>query len=118
MHTAILSLLKYLNIIIKSLYKKYNTVNKSVGKEIAFPGGSVAESACQAGKVSSVPVLERSPREENGSSILPGKSHGQKSLVGCSVWGHKELDSTKHTQALNISDIYFLFYFSSYFWIL
>ena len=27
--------------------------------------------------------------------LLPGKSHGQRSLVGCSPWGHKELDTTK-----------------------
>ena len=25
---------------------------------------------------------------------LPGKSHGQRGLVGCSPWGHKELDMT------------------------
>ena len=27
--------------------------------------------------------------------LLPGKSHGQRSLVGCSPWGHEELDMTK-----------------------
>ena len=27
--------------------------------------------------------------------LLPGKSHGWKSLVGCSPWGRKELDMTK-----------------------
>ena len=27
--------------------------------------------------------------------LLPGKSHGRRSLVGCSPWGHKELDTTK-----------------------
>ena len=26
--------------------------------------------------------------------LLPGKSHGQSSLVGYSPWGHKELDTT------------------------
>ena len=26
--------------------------------------------------------------------FLPGKSHGQRSLVGYSPWGHKELDMT------------------------
>ena len=26
--------------------------------------------------------------------FLPGKSHGQRSLVGCSPYGHKELDTT------------------------
>ena len=35
--------------------------------------------------------------------FLPGKSHGQRSLVGYSPWGHKELDMTEqltHTQIL------------------
>ena len=29
--------------------------------------------------------------------FLPEKSHGEKSLVGYSPWGHKELDMTAHT---------------------
>ena len=29
--------------------------------------------------------------------FLPGKSHGQRGLVGYSPWGHKELDTTKVT---------------------
>ena len=28
-------------------------------------------------------------------ALLPGKSHGWRSLVGCSPWGHKESDTTK-----------------------
>ena len=27
--------------------------------------------------------------------LLPGKSHGQESLVGCSPWGREELDTTE-----------------------
>ena len=27
--------------------------------------------------------------------LLPGKSHGQRSLVGCCLWGHTELDTTE-----------------------
>ena len=27
--------------------------------------------------------------------LLPGKSHGWRSLVGCSPWGHQELDTTE-----------------------
>ena len=27
--------------------------------------------------------------------LLPGKSHGQRSLVGCSPWGHEESDKTE-----------------------
>ena len=31
------------------------------------------------------------------SSILPGKSHGQRSLAGYSPWGRKDLDTTEWT---------------------
>ena len=27
--------------------------------------------------------------------LLPGKSHGRRSLVGHTPWGHKELDTTE-----------------------
>ena len=29
--------------------------------------------------------------------FLPGKSHGQRNLVGYSPWGHKELDMAEYT---------------------
>ena len=29
--------------------------------------------------------------------FLPGEFHGQRSLTGCSPWGHKELDTTEAT---------------------
>ena len=32
------------------------------------------------------------------SVFLPGKSHGQRSLMGCSIWGCKELDTTEPTE--------------------
>ena len=35
--------------------------------------------------------------------LLPGKSHGQRSLVGCSPWGHEESDQ--------LSDLTFTFHF-------
>ena len=28
--------------------------------------------------------------------LLPGKPHGQRSLVGCSPWGHEESGTTEH----------------------
>ena len=31
------------------------------------------------------------------SSILPGESHGQRSLVGYSPWGHKESVTAEET---------------------
>ena len=43
------------------------------------------------------PQLYPISREGNGSPLqysCLGKSHGRWSLVGCSPWGHKELDTT------------------------
>ena len=31
--------------------------------------------------------------------FLPGEFHGQRSLVGYSLWGHKESDMTEHTRS-------------------
>ena len=45
-----------------------------------------------------IPGWGRSPREGNGYPLqyfLLGKSHGQRSLVGYSLWGHKESDTTE-----------------------
>ena len=33
--------------------------------------------------------------------FLPGESHGQRSLVGYSPWGRKELDTPEHKTELN-----------------
>ena len=32
--------------------------------------------------------------------LLPGKFHGLRSLAGYSPWGHKELDTTRHTHLM------------------
>ena len=34
----------------------------------------------------------------NSSVFVPEESHGQRGLVGCSPWGHTELDTTEATQ--------------------
>ena len=62
--------------------------------------------------VGSIPVLGRSPGEGNGTLLqysffflhthnatpvfLPGKFHGERSLVGYRPWGYKESDTTEH----------------------
>ena len=38
--------------------------------------------------------------------FLLGKSHGQRSLEGCSLWGHKELDMTEYLLINNILCMY------------
>ena len=35
--------------------------------------------------------------------LLPGKSHGPRSLVGCSPWGREELDMTKQLSSSSSS---------------
>ena len=55
---------------------------------------------------------DRSLGKGNGNPLqfLPGESHGQRSLVGYSPWGHKELDMTEqltHTHRdVQSSDLY------------
>ena len=45
-----------------------------------------------AGDVGSIPGSGRSPGEGNGTPVLfPGRSHGQRSLVGHSPWDHRRV---------------------------
>ena len=46
----------------------------------------------------SIPGSRRSSGGGHGNPLqqfLPGECHGQRSLAGCSPWGHKEQDTTK-----------------------
>ena len=65
-----------------------------------FPGGSYGkESPCNAGDLSSIPGLGRSPRGGHGSPFQYSyleNPHGQMSyLAGYSPWGCKEPDMTE-----------------------
>ena len=65
-----------------------------------FPDGSAAIESTWYADVDLIPGLGRSPWRRNCKPLpvlLPEKSHGQKSLVDCSPWGHKESDITEHT---------------------
>ena len=65
----------------------------------SFPGGSGSKaSVYNEGDLSSIPGSGRFPWRRKWQStpvLLPGKSHGQRSLVGYSLWGHKESDTTE-----------------------
>src|SRR5574341_718983 len=39
---------------------------------------------------------------------LPGESHGQRSLVGCSPWGRKELGTTEQLTHTHITNMYII----------
>ena len=64
-----------------------------------FPGSSDSKaSAYSAGGASSIPGSGRSPGKGNGYPLQYScleKSHGPRSLVGYSSWGHKESDTTE-----------------------
>ena len=57
--------------------------------------------------------------------FMPGKSHGQRSLVGYSTWGHKELDTTEqlsthththtHMGVMGLQRVTSVFYLFSFF---
>ena len=70
--------------------------------ECHFPGGtSGKESTCQCRRYRFHPWVGKIPWRRKWQPtpvFLLGKSHRQRSLVGYSPWGRKELDMTEHTQ--------------------
>ena len=66
---------------------------------VGFPGGSDGkESAYNAGDSGSIPRSGRSPEGRKWQPtpvFLSGECHGQRSLVGYSPWGQKQLDMTE-----------------------
>ena len=61
---------------------------------------SLVAQACNAGDPGSIPGLGRRDlpwrrKWQSTPALLPGKSHGRRSLIGYSPWGHKESDMTE-----------------------
>ena len=73
------------------------------------------ESSCQCrGHRFLIPGLGRPPWRRKWQPtpvFLPGKSHGQRSLVGCSPWGCKEMDMTSWLNSNNSVLLYFFCFF-------
>ena len=86
------------------------------GPPLGFPGGSVVKNlptsrSCRRQALD--PWVGKIPwrRAWQPTPGLPGESHGQRSLVGCSPQGHKELDMTQSTLTSG-----FIFYSSNCLW--
>ena len=69
-----------------------------------FPGGaSGKEPACQCRRHKRCrfdPCVEKIPwrrKQQPTPVFLPGESHGQRTLAGCSPWGGKEYNTTEAT---------------------
>ena len=81
--------------------------------ETGFPGGSDSkDSACNAGDLSSISGLGRSPGGGHGHPLQYScleNPHGQRSVAGYGPEGQKESDTTKqlstHTHFTNITEI-------------
>ena len=68
-----------------------------------FPGGSDGQaSAYNAGDLDLIPWSGRTSRRkwQPAPVLLPGKSHGQRSMAGYSPWGGKKLDTTEQLHLL------------------
>ena len=72
---------------------------------MGFPGGSHGkELTCDVGDLGSTSGLGRFPGGGHGNPLQYScleNPQGQRSLVGHSSWGHKELDATKNNMMLN-----------------
>ena len=79
-----------------------------LGQHRDFPRGSSGkESTCQCRSHRFNPWVRKIPwrrKWQPAPVILPGKIHGQRSLVGYSSWGHKESDTAEQ--------LHFTFYFT------
>ena len=75
-----------------------------------FPGGSDGKaSACNAGDPGLIPGLGKIPWRRKWQPtpvLLPGKFHGQRSLVGYSPWGRKESDKTEQLHFTSLHSIW------------
>ena len=63
---------------------------------MGFPGDSVVKNLPANAKngFDSLGLQDQLEKEMAAySSVLPGKSHGQRTVVGCSSWGCEELDT-------------------------
>ena len=71
------------------------------GDDWGFPYGSGGKNPPAMQEMQVRSLGQEDPLEEGkatDSNILPGESHGERSLVRCSPWGHKESDTTVATE--------------------
>ena len=80
----------------EEINKKALTLQTPTDNCLGFPSGSVVKNppAMQETWVQSLDQEDPLEKEMEPTLVfLPGKSHGQRSLVGCNPWGDKELDT-------------------------
>ena len=93
--------------------KNHQAVPMSMGEldgmhslSLGFPGGSVVKhSPAKERHACLTAELGRRRAQQPTPVLLPGESHGQRSLVGYSPWGHRESDTPErlsmHTEYIS-----------------
>ena len=80
-------------------YVLHRVIRVGLIEKSDFPGGSDGKNVClQCGRPGVDSWVGKIPWRRKWQPtpvLLPGKSHGWKSLVGYNPWGHKESDSTE-----------------------
>ena len=86
--------------------------SRHMGKCVAFPGGSNGKaSARNAGDLGSIPgsgIFSWRRKWQPTPVLLPGKFHGQRSLVGYSPRDYKESDMTEQLHKKNKNKNYLI----------
>ena len=77
-------------------------VQSDVVSQVALMVKNPPANAGNAGETGSIPGLERFPWRRAWQPtpvFFAGESHGKRSLVGCSPWGHEQSDTTERAHA-------------------
>ena len=90
---------------VKRLSTMWETRVQTLGWEDPLEEGKATHSSIPA-LLSITPNFQGRRKWQPTPVFLPGKSHGQRSLVGYSPWGRKESDTTER--------LHFLFTFNKY----
>ena len=94
--------LKFFSIYLNGMFCSIRALQVVVKNPPANAGG-----ARDAGLIPGSGRIPWSRKWQLAPVFLPRKFHGQRSLVGYSSWGCKELDSTKHTELSCIINMWF-----------
>ena len=81
-------------------------MHTAICKIAGFPDGTIVKNlpTMQETRVQSLGQEDPWRRKWQPTPVfLPGKSHRQRSLVGYSLWRHKESDMTEHTRMYKIN---------------
>ena len=96
LHTPLYGICKEKHTVLHSLHRRTHT---HICATWIFPGGfSGKEPTCQCRRCRFDPWVRKIPwrREWLPTPVfLPGEFHGQRTLVSCSPWCHKESDTTE-----------------------